>query len=654
MNLKKEILNRNNTSYSIEIHNILNTVYKEYLEKKDKSSDIYANFLKFYQYFVRQFMTNPEFDIGGQNGRGLLIYHTMGMGKTYLAIAVAMSLWDAYHPLILLPKSLELNFRKSIFKLVSLLNPNVEPDKLKELKNKAIKRFIFMSLNANNVGKKISETNLNNRLLIVDEAHNLFRSIINSGGKQTNAIKIYESIMEAKNLKILFLTGTPCAKNPFEMVPCFNMLAGYELLPSEYNVWEELFISKDHYQMVNLNKLSNRLYGLISYATLRTDASRELFPEELPTIIENVEMSEPQYHKYLLARDQEKHEGIDTFERKKPMNLPKLSLPGGDIFGTYYVKSRMLGNYCNLPHAEGNINLESPKIAKLISNIEKSKGPVIVYSQFVENGGLGSIEKYLLKIGWSKFNKTGADLTFASITGKVSQDQQNNIIKIFNNFNNSNGSLIKILLVSKTGAEGLSLRNIRQVHILEPYWDDSRIQQLKARGIRLMSHSELPVEERTVQPYIYISIANKKIFDLTPKSAQEELTTDQIFYNRAIKNEKINNSFREILQSISIECQFLELDHCRVCRPTNQPLFSNDIRNDIKRQDPCKEIEELELDLHEITYKNKIYYYKKDSTSPIGYTFYTFEPKLNGIAAIDFSNPIVMELLDIINPFILE
>jgi hypothetical protein len=406
---------------------------------------------------------------------------------------------------------------------------------------------------------------------------------------------------------------------------------------------------------------------MVSYATLH--GSAHLFPEELPLKIEEVEMSEYQYHKYLLARQKEKSETSD-FEKKPNPNPPKLTLPSGESsFGTYYVNSRMIGNYCKfVDHThEGkeDVTIESPKIAKLISNLEQSPGTSIVYSQFIKAGGLGSIEHFLKKINYTKFNAKSknnsaepvtisAGHKYAFITGEVSEDEQKAIVSAFNSKENIKGNIIKLLLVSKTGAEGISLKNVRQVHILEPYWDDSRHQQFKARAIRLGSHLDLPETDRTVQVYIYLAAANNKVWQAIPEKSREHMTTDQLFYSRALKKERLNKSVREVLQSVSIECQFLQLEHCRVCKPTSETLFTDDIRNDIRNPDPCKEVEEIEVELHEIEYKGIKYYYKQDDGSPIGYSFYKYDPKLNAHVEMELSDPIVNELMDIIDPFVLE
>jgi hypothetical protein len=58
---------------------------------------------------------------------------------------------------------------------------------------------------------------------IVDEAHNLFNAITN-GAK--NALALYDLIMETRNIRLIFMSGTPIINDPFELVPCFNMIRG--------------------------------------------------------------------------------------------------------------------------------------------------------------------------------------------------------------------------------------------------------------------------------------------------------------------------------------------------------------------------------------------------------------------------------------------
>jgi hypothetical protein len=64
------------------------------------------------------------------------------------------------------------------------------------------------------------------------------------------------------------------------------------------------------------------------------------------------------------------------------------------------------------------------------------------------------------------------------ISGQVSNEDRDAIQAVFNRPENSHGALIKALLVSKTGAEGLDLKWVRETHALEPYWDRARLDQV--------------------------------------------------------------------------------------------------------------------------------------------------------------------------------
>ena len=85
------MLPRNNTSYPSKIYAKLTNLYNIY--KNSQETDRWSKALKYYQYLVKTIMSDPEYGLGEDgNARGLLIYHTMGMGKTRLGAAVVMSL----------------------------------------------------------------------------------------------------------------------------------------------------------------------------------------------------------------------------------------------------------------------------------------------------------------------------------------------------------------------------------------------------------------------------------------------------------------------------------------------------------------------------------------------------------------------------------
>lgn len=236
--------------------------------------------------------------------------------------------------------------------------------------------------------------------------------------------------------------------------------------------------------------------------------------------------------------------------------------------------------------------------------------------------------------------------TYAIISGETPSDIRDKIIKIFNSKENCRGEIIKVLLVSKTGAEGLDLKNIRETHQIEPYWDKSRDDQVIARAVRVGSHDDLPKEDRDVQPYLYISTKNDEIWDLMQEKDREPESIDEIFNNRALEKYKLNLEFRKLLSEVSIECQIFGYEHCRVCAPTNQILYRDDPMIDIKLPDPCETILETEAIAKEIEYKGIKYYYITNNTNTI---FYEYREDFGGYAPIDPASYLINELLKLIN-----
>ena len=74
------------------------------------------------------------------------------------------------------------------------------------------------------------------------------------------------------------------------------------------------------------------------------------------------------------------------------------------------------------------------------------------------------------------------------ITGDsvLSPNNKNELKEITHN--NTNGEKIKVVIISKAGSEGLDFKNIRQIHILEPWYNINRIDQIIGRGVRNLDH----------------------------------------------------------------------------------------------------------------------------------------------------------------------
>jgi len=253
-------------------------------------------------------------------------------------------------------------------------------------------------------------------------------------------------------------------------------------------------------------------------------------------------------------------------------------------------------------------------------------GPGLIYSQFIDSG-VKLVGRALQAHGFVEIkdlndalkHKKGA--AFAIISGQVDTDVRSEIVKIFNSEENKHGEHLAILLVTSTGAEGLDLKNIRHIHVMEPYWHWARIAQVLARGVRMGSHLALPESERNVQPYIYLSdyppadvindFLKKSHLEHIQKQMAKEDTTDVTLYKKSVNNQKLIDSFLEAAQEASIDCPIHYGDpsskndehtkHCLMCMPTDEPLFIDDLDKDIKTPSRCQPLTEKTVKAKSVT-----------------------------------------------------
>ncbi len=251
----------------------------------------------------------------------------------------------------------------------------------------------------------------------------------------------------------------------------------------------------------------------------------------------------------------------------------------------------------------------SHKMLRMVLNISLSKGPILVYSNYVLMEGLEIFKIYLDSCGYQHINQ-GAKLhmNYAEFNGNLDQKVRSKIVQIFKNPDNKYGEIAKIILISPAGAEGISLFNIRQIHIMEPYWNETRINQMIGRGIRLCSHKALPKSERHVDVYRYKSIQKDKI-----------PTSDEYIYELALNKENLNNQFLDMLKEAAIDCK-LFMNHNKLygnykcfqfteaCLFNNNigPAFKQDIKDDIQISNGLNNINSVTLKLRVIKIKAKI------------------------------------------------
>lgn len=235
----------------------------------------------------------------------------------------------------------------------------------------------------------------------------------------------------------------------------------------------------------------------------------------------------------------------------------------------------------------------SAKFICAIFNIMLSKGPVLVYSNYVRMEGLEIFKIYLSYFGFvqysdsSKENKNKNGFRYMEYSGEIDKEQRKKLLDIFNNKDNIKGDIAKIIMISPAGAEGLSLLNTRQVHIIEPYWHEARIEQMIGRAVRLCSHVDLPIKERYVDIFRYKSIIKD--------NKRSKPTTDQYIEQAAIDKKKLIDSFLNPIKGAAIDCSLyknhnmmekeykcFQFDEPSLFDDQIGPAFKDNINEDIK------------------------------------------------------------------------
>ena len=136
-------------------------------------------------------------------------------------------------------------------------------------------------------------------------------------------------------------------------------------------------------------------------------------------------------------------------------------------------------------------------------------------------------------------------LHYSLITGNQTISPNNDAeINALRSDKNVDGSVCKVVIISKSASEGVDLKNIRQIHVMDPWYNMSAIEQTIGRGIRTCSHKKLPFDKRNVQIFLHASILESAGFE----------TADLAMYRFSeIKALKIGTISRALKES-SVDC----------------------------------------------------------------------------------------------------
>ena len=231
----------------------------------------------------------------------------------------------------------------------------------------------------------------------------------------------------------------------------------------------------------------------------------------------------------------------------------------------------------NVPHvfAPENIGNYSSKIKSICDNIYNSEGITLIYSFYID-GGVVPIALALESMGFTRYNGAHGHSLFSkppappidAITSKrrnemakgetffpakyivISGDKNlspDNIgeVKAVTNDANYDGRFIKAIIISKSGTEGIDFKNIRQTHILEPWYNINLVEQTIGRAVRNCSHKNLEFEKRNVQIFLHGSVLS-----LTPNIE----AADIYLYRLSERKAKQIGEVSRVLKESAVDC----------------------------------------------------------------------------------------------------
>ena len=512
----------------------------------------------------QEFLSKYLFD-NKKTIKGLLIYHRIGSGKTCTAINIAEKFINSkkYNIIVVLPAALIGNFRDELRSQCPQGVEYITKTQNNQLKNLKPTDKIFKNI-IEDSNKKIDENytiysyhkfielindkkiKLKNTLLIIDEIQNM----ISMTGTFYKTLKNLIDKTD-DSLRLLLLSATPMFDRPNEIALTLNLLRPKIPLPigNEFNN-KFLKIKKNnlttYYEPTNLDKFSKLTKNMISYYR---GAPPQAFPKmEFLTV--KCKMSKFQYKSYLTSLSTiEGYDNIKGFKNTDILKLPPDFFLGPRMISNIAFPNKSIGElgFSSLKNNTlqlQNIKNYSIKFYKIFKKIKISTGPIFIYSNFKDIGGLKSLIHFIEYQGYKNYTTFGSgNKRYAIWSGDEPHHIKEEIKYVFNQKENKDGSNIKIMLGSPSIKEGVSLLRIDQIHILEPYWNISRIDQIIGRGIRFCSHKDMPKNKRLVQVFLYLATFNK------------EQTIDQYIWSIAKKKHQLIKEFEHILKENAIDCK---------------------------------------------------------------------------------------------------
>ncbi|QOI90178.1 hypothetical protein QKU58_gp153 [Pyramimonas orientalis virus] len=579
------------------------------------------------QKFLKKFMS-----INTSNA-GILLFHGVGVGKTCSSILMAENFVNMFNKkvLVLLPSSLEGNYRKELFDVTKLnyetqsydscngrkyleMIPNWTKISKVEI-NKKIQKMIndeysfygylkIVNLVENirkkskeKYGKDDAKRNMyifssvrevfSNRVIIIDEIHNIRLSNEKSMKKFPKELKFILRCSE--NVRLVLLSATPMFDHPDEI----SWIMDFLYMADKHYLSRETKIMFDDEGVITKDSIKRLKYFSKNYVSYMRGYNPETFPVRYlmesskginhpktdmidKTKIKPIDTSAYQFvfsnmvsQQNTIYQKNEKNISDTKKDIQNRIQLSNIVYPTQDdnvsmskgrvgFLQNFKIMSEkpLKVAYSSETEFLDTKHLEkySAKIHNIMENVKSADGLVLIYSKYLYSG-LIPCAIALEHMGFAKYgnknilskNKQKGDSkgSYIIITADDSLSQNNNdeLVK-FNDESNKTGGTIRVALINEIAAEGVTFKNVREIHVLEPWYNMNKIEQIIGRGVRYFSHHALKKEERNVAIFLHVNMSNKNDME----------TIDYRRYRFAIKKQNKITQVENVLKENALDC----------------------------------------------------------------------------------------------------
>lgn len=650
-----------NTGESSEQDTLMKN-YDQYARSKCPSTSSSSVFkLTQSQKFIKNFMSplTPY--------NGILLFHSVGVGKTCTAISIAEQYHQLYKKpiLVILSQTLIENFKKQIFDITKydivtnqsnlctgttypdmvydkmLMKPDVLDKTISKIINRNYKFIGYKKLVSifNQTMEKVKKQEkdvskhddafyakikeyFSDRMIIIDEAHNL-RNSSEKGTKQT-AQTFWQLLKYTENVKLVLLTATPMFNSATEIAWLLNLLLTNDKRPN-IKV-SDIFDKNGNLTNQGTMRLKATARGYVSYMrgenpftfpfrlypSINNDKrlitqfpsfdynKKKIATEDKIKFLEIVGSQMSNFQKSIydifkrkltsvlevdddviddVVDDNEDEEG--TSDLRSIVQISNVVYPVEDLKDSIelkkaYGKAGFDNTFVNTSNKNLKLRYTShclnrygeilsykmlaqyaPKIKTILDYVINSQGIVFIYSNYYPSG-IKPLAIALEQIGFVKYNSPGILDDSVSVDNKFGKKRPAYVVISRNNDlspnndkeieivkakENADGSIIKVVIASQIASEGIDFKRMREVHILEPWYNLNRSEQIIGRAVRTCSHIDLPKEQRNVTIYFHGAVYD-----------QQEESIDLRTYRIAERKQKKITDVESILKETSIDC----------------------------------------------------------------------------------------------------